>query len=216
MSLRPGNNNEPEAKAAPPHPPTGLSKVTYPLSKTILDYLLIIPAFLLLTPLFLLISVFIWLDSAGPIFIRRLVMGRNGRQFTALQFRTREANPAAGLLRPVCSDDETTPSQPGDPRLTRVGCLLHRYGLQELPLLFNVLKRDMSLIGPRLISPPETVRYGRHRPAILQAYPGLTGLWQIKRGRENRLQTELSYVEQWSIWLDVKILLLTVPAVINP
>lgn len=166
---------------------------TYILSKTVFDYLLVIPTLLFLLPLFLLLAILIRLDSPGPIFSRRPAMGRNGREFTAYYFRTRTAGHY--------------------PRRSNVGALLECYGLDELPLLFNVLLRDMSLIGPRLTSPREAVGYGRYHPTILQAYPGLTGPWQISGGQNNRLQKELAYVQHWSIWLDIKILLLTVPAI---
>jgi lipopolysaccharide/colanic/teichoic acid biosynthesis glycosyltransferase len=170
----------------------------YLLSKIVLDYLLIIPTLLLLSPLLLLLSVLTRLDSPGPIFVRRPALGRNGREFTAYYFRVTAVTP-----------------QTNQPRLTRMGNLLHRYSLDELPLLFNVLRRDMSLIGPRLVSPDEVGGNGRYRPIISQAYPGLTGLWQISSGRNNRQQKELNYVQHWSIWLDIKILLLTVPAALK-
>lgn len=195
MSPPTHDHDQLKPNSAQPSPEANLRRTAYSFSKTLLDYLITVPALLLLAPLFLFIALLIRLDSPGPIFSRRVVVGRNGREFTAIHFRTTQAA--------------------GTPRLTRIGHLLRRQGLNELPLLFNVLKRDMSLIGPRLVSPTELANYGRYRPTILQAYPGLTGLWQISKCQENRLQKDLAYIEGWSIWLDLKILLLTVPAVIN-
>jgi lipopolysaccharide/colanic/teichoic acid biosynthesis glycosyltransferase len=197
MQVMGSANNSQEQQPHPNHflPEGRLNKPGYQLSKTILDYLIALPALLLLLPLYFMIAALIRLDSPGSVFTRRSAVGRHGREFTAYHFRT---------TRPENSLRQTT-----------IGQQLDRYGLTDLPLLINVLKRDMSLIGPRLASPIELADYGRYRPTILEAYPGLTGLWQISHCRENRLQRELTYVQRWSIWLDLKILFLTVPAVIN-
>lgn len=195
MSTPAEDNDIVNSASIRPLPNASLAKSIYPMSKTLLDYLITVPALLLLAPLFLLIALCIRLDSPGPIFSRRVVVGRNGRQFTAFHFRATHFR--------------------SETQITRMGRLLCRHGLNELPLLFNVLRREMSLIGPRLVSPAELASYDQYHPAILQAYPGLTGLWQISRCRKNRLQKELAYVQKWSIWLDLKILLLTVPAAIN-
>ena len=189
------NSNQVNTRSSPPLPDLDAGNLSYLFRKTVLDYLIIIPSLLLLAPLFVLFALLIRLDSAGSIFARQVMLGRNGREFTAYRFRIFHSAT--------------------DPRPTRTGVLLRRYGLEELPLLLNVLKREMSLIGPRPASPLEWLPNSQYRASILQAYPGLTGLWQINQGRDNRLQQDLAYVRKWTIWLDVKILFLTVPAVLR-
>jgi lipopolysaccharide/colanic/teichoic acid biosynthesis glycosyltransferase len=168
----------------------------YLLGKIALDYLLTVPTVLLLSPLYLFIAILIKLDSPGPVFCRRRVLGLNGREFNAFKFRTTSIG--------------------NDMQPTRTGRLLRLYRLDDLPQLFNILRRDMSIIGPRIITPPEAAMYGRYRQTRLAVYPGLTGLWQIcatQATREERIYLDLTYIRQWSLWLDLKILLLTIPAV---
>jgi lipopolysaccharide/colanic/teichoic acid biosynthesis glycosyltransferase len=106
-----------------------------------------------------------------------------------------------------------------DPRVTRVGRLLRKYSLDEVPQLVNVVRGQMSLVGPRMIHPPELMRFGALGPRLLERRPGLTGLWQVS-GRSElpfsaRLQLDLEYLDTWSLGLDLKILLKTVPAVLR-
>jgi lipopolysaccharide/colanic/teichoic acid biosynthesis glycosyltransferase len=106
-----------------------------------------------------------------------------------------------------------------DPRVTRVGRFLRKFSLDELPQLFNVLARDMSLIGPRIIAPDEINKYGQWGDVLLTVYPGLTGLWQVS-GRSNttydeRVALDMEYISNWSFWLDLQILLRTIPAVLK-
>jgi lipopolysaccharide/colanic/teichoic acid biosynthesis glycosyltransferase len=106
-----------------------------------------------------------------------------------------------------------------DPRITRVGAFLRKYSLDELPQLINVLKRDMSMVGPRMISPAEVSMYKQFDMNLLTVLPGITGLWQVS-GRsdisyEERVRLDMYYVRNWSIWLDLQLLFQTIPAVLR-
>ena len=106
-----------------------------------------------------------------------------------------------------------------DPRVTRVGKILRRFSLDELPQVFNVLKREMSLVGPRMISPAEMDKYGQWSINLLTVHPGITGLWQVS-GRsdvsyEDRVRMDMHYIRNWSLWLDLQLLLRTIPAVLR-
>jgi lipopolysaccharide/colanic/teichoic acid biosynthesis glycosyltransferase len=106
-----------------------------------------------------------------------------------------------------------------DPRITRIGRFIRKTSLDELPQLFNVLRREMSLVGPRMISPEEVVKYSQWDINLLTVRPGITGLWQVS-GRsdvsyEERVQMDMYYIRNWSIWLDLQILVNTIPAVLK-
>jgi lipopolysaccharide/colanic/teichoic acid biosynthesis glycosyltransferase len=106
-----------------------------------------------------------------------------------------------------------------DPRITRVGAFLRRLSLDELPQLFNVLRREMSLVGPRMISPEEVAMYKQFDMNLLTVLPGITGVWQVS-GRsdvsyEERVRLDMYYIRNWSIWLDLQILFQTIPAVLK-
>ncbi len=189
--------------------------------KLILDYGLTIPGLILISPFLLLIAIAIKLDSPGSVIHRRRVMGINGRQFDAYKFRTMYSNgdeilaAHPELLAELARNHKLV----DDPRVTRVGRFLRRYSLDELPQLINVLKGDMSLVGPRMISPEETSKYNQWSINLLTVRPGLTGLWQVS-GRSNvsydeRVQLDMYYIRNWTIWLDLHLLLQTFPAIIK-
>jgi exopolysaccharide biosynthesis polyprenyl glycosylphosphotransferase len=189
--------------------------------KTLLDYGLTLLGLLLLAPLFLLIAVVIKLDSHGPVLYRRRVMGLNGRQFDALKFRTMRIDGDAILAaNPKLMDELATAHKiKGDPRITRAGWVLRKFSLDELPQLFNVLKGDMSLVGPRIISLPELKDYGHWATNLLTVRPGLTGLWQVS-GRsdvpyEERVWLDMFYIRNYSIWLDLQLIARTIPVVLS-
>jgi exopolysaccharide biosynthesis polyprenyl glycosylphosphotransferase len=189
--------------------------------KFALDYLLAISSLIILAPFLVIIGLCIRLGSPGPVVHRRLVMGLNGRQFYALKFRTM-----------VVNGDEVLEGHPElkaelalnhklkhDPRVTRVGAFLRRYSLDELPQLFNVLRREMSMVGPRMISPEEAPMYKQFVMNLLTVLPGITGLWQVS-GRsdipyEERVSLDMYYVRNWSIWLDLQLLFQTIPVVLR-
>jgi exopolysaccharide biosynthesis polyprenyl glycosylphosphotransferase len=191
------------------------------LLKLILDYALTLPGLLAIAPMLLFIALAVKRDSPGPVIHRRRVMGVNGRQFDAYKFRTMyvngddilEAHPdlkAQLALNHKLKDD---------PRITRVGRILRKYSLDELPQLLNVLKRDMSLVGPRMISPAEMDEYNQWGINLLTVKPGITGLWQVS-GRsdvsyEERVRLDMHYIRNWTLWLDIQLLLETFPAVLK-
>lgn len=169
---------------------------------------------LLLTwPLFLIIALAIKLDSPGPVYFRRRVAGQHGKEFDVLKFRSMVAN-AHGLL---LGDPELleryreTLKIDNDPRITRVGRILRKTSLDELPQLINVLVGEMSLVGPRMLGDIELARYAEAAEKVLAVKPGMASLWAVT-GRQTisfdrRVELDLDYVENWSVWLDIKILL---------
>jgi exopolysaccharide biosynthesis polyprenyl glycosylphosphotransferase len=189
--------------------------------KLLLDYAFAIPGLILISPILLLVAAAIKLDSRGPVLHQRRVMGVNGTQFGAFKFRTMRID-----------GDEILASRPDlraelalnhklkdDPRVTRLGRFLRRTSLDELPQLLNVIRREMSLVGPRMISPDEMPKYDQWGINLLTVKPGITGLWQVS-GRSNityqqRVQLDMYYIRNWSIWQDLQLLWQTIPAVIR-
>ena len=149
------------------------------------------------------------------------MMGLNGKQFYALKFRTMIINGDEILEKYPELKEELTRNHKlkNDPRITRIGALLRKYSLDELPQLFNVLKRDMTLVGPRMISPEEVAMYKQFDMNLLTVLPGLTGLWQVS-GRsdisyEERVRLDMYYIRNWSLWLDLQLIFQTIPVVLN-
>jgi exopolysaccharide biosynthesis polyprenyl glycosylphosphotransferase len=189
--------------------------------KFILDYVFSLASLLILSPFLLLIAVLVKVSSPGPVLHKRLVMGLNGKQFHALKFRTMVINGDEILDKNPELKSELTRNHKlkSDPRITRVGAFLRKYSLDEIPQLFNVLKRDMSMVGPRMISPEEVSMYKQFDMNLLTVLPGITGLWQVS-GRsdisyDERVRLDMYYVRNWSIWLDLQLLYQTIPAVLK-
>jgi exopolysaccharide biosynthesis polyprenyl glycosylphosphotransferase len=189
--------------------------------KFILDYLVAIVGLIILAPFLLLIGFCIKISTPGPVLHRRLVMGLNGKQFCALKFRTivTSGDEILDQHPALKSELQTNHKLKNDPRITPIGAFLRKYSLDELPQLFNVLKRDMSLVGPRMISPEEAPKYNQFVMNLLTVLPGITGLWQIS-GRsdisyEERVRLDMYYVRNWSLWLDFQLLFQTVPVVLR-
>lgn len=189
--------------------------------KTSLDYALTLAALAVLWPVMLVIAARIKLDSPGPVFHRRRVMGLNGRQFDALKFRTMVMDGDAVLAAHPELQEELarTHKLKNDPRITPSGRFLRKYSLDELPQLFNVLKRDMSLVGPRMITAPELDQYQQLDMNLLTVRPGLTGLWQVSGrsdlGYTDRVRLDMYYIRNYSIWLDLHIIWQTIPVVLG-
>jgi lipopolysaccharide/colanic/teichoic acid biosynthesis glycosyltransferase len=171
-------------------------------------------------PLLLLCALAVRLDSRGPVLIAQERTGRDGVRFRMYKFRTMVEN--ADELKAGLAHLNVLPPPdfkiPNDPRITRVGKILRETSLDELPQLFNVLRGDMSLVGPRPTSFAPTT-YSLWHTHRLEVAPGITGLWQIK-GRnattfDERLRLDIEYIERRSISFDLKILLQTVPAVVR-
>jgi exopolysaccharide biosynthesis polyprenyl glycosylphosphotransferase len=171
--------------------------------------------------LFLLFALLIKLDSAGPVFFKQERVGRNGRRFMCYKFRTmvRDAEMKKTELQNMYGDHPFFFKDKNDPRRTRVGKFLRRSSLDELPQFFNVFMGEMSFVGPRPGVPAEVSRYDEWHKDRLLVTPGLTGLWQVS-GRSNltfdeMVRLDLYYAEHWSPWLDIKIMLRTLPAVMT-
>jgi lipopolysaccharide/colanic/teichoic acid biosynthesis glycosyltransferase len=189
--------------------------------KFVLDYAFAIVSLILLSPFLLLISILVKLSSPGPVLHKRLVMGLNGKQFHALKFRTMVANGDEILKNSPELMHEFAKNQKlkKDPRITRLGAFLRKYSLDELPQLINVLRREMSMVGPRMISPSEVSMYKQFDMNLLTVLPGITGLWQVS-GRSDisyteRVRLDMYYIRNWSIWLDLQLLFQTIPAVLK-
>ena len=189
--------------------------------KFALDYTIAILALILLLPFLVFIAFWVKISSPGPILHRRLVMGLNGKQFYALKFRTMVTNGDEVLDQHPELKEELARNHKlkNDPRITKVGAFLRKFSLDELPQLFNVLKRDMSIVGPRMISPEEVAMYKQFDMNLLTVLPGITGLWQVS-GRsdisyDERVRLDMYYVRNWSIWLDLQLLFQTIPAVLK-
>jgi exopolysaccharide biosynthesis polyprenyl glycosylphosphotransferase len=190
-------------------------------------------ALIFLSPLWLVISLLIKLDSRGTILFRQERVGMDGRKFLCYKFRTMHADADENLHREAyrkniegrqeanAGNDEKPVfgKVKDDPRRTRTGKFLRRSSLDELPQLLNVLLGDMSIVGPRPPIPYEVADYDLRHRKRLDMKPGITGLWQVSgRNRltfEEMVQIDLYYIENWSLWLDLKIILLTLPAVLR-
>jgi lipopolysaccharide/colanic/teichoic acid biosynthesis glycosyltransferase len=181
-------------------------------SKALLDYMFVAPTIILLLPLFLIIAILIKLESPGPVFHRRRVIGVRGQFFEAFNFRTTYVDGDARLTRNRADWVAILNGRQldGDPRVTGVGRLLRRYGLDDLPRLFNIMNRQMSLVGPQLLNHDDVSRMGmRWVEAITTVKPGLTGVWQIRARRQSvaeRARLELDYINNWSVLKDLQIL----------
>lgn len=187
-----------------------------------LDIVVSLTLLVLLSPLFLLIAVLVKLTSRGPVLYEFRVLGKNGRRFVAYKFRTMVAN--ADELKPgLLRDNEMKGpafKMRCDPRVTPLGRWLRKFSLDELPQLWSVLVGDMSLVGPRPPFAEEFIRYQPWQWGRLAVTPGITCIWQVT-GRSDICDfdewaaLDLHYIKNWSLALDCKILLLTVPAVLR-
>ncbi len=194
----------------------------YRIAKRVLDVTVASIALIVLAPVMLLIALAVKLDSPGPVLFRQIRIGRGGKPFWFIKFRSMVKN--AEQIKPSLVARNEVRDGPvfkirNDPRITRVGRILRRYSLDELPQLMHVLQGHMSLVGPRPPLPSEVVNYGDWEKRRLSVTPGLTCLWQIS-GRSDigfREWVELDhiYIDTMSFWTDLKILLFTVPAVIT-
>jgi exopolysaccharide biosynthesis polyprenyl glycosylphosphotransferase len=175
---------------------------------------------ILLSPLFVLISLTIRLTSEGPVFFRQKRSGLNGRTFSLYKFRSMVLNAEelrAGL-EDLNQEDGPAFKLDKDPRVTWIGRLLRKTSLDELPQLINVFKGEMSLVGPRPPIPAEVEQYDLWQRRRLSMKPGITCIWQVS-GRnsvafDQWMRMDLDYIDNWSLWLDIKLLLRTIPAVV--
>jgi exopolysaccharide biosynthesis polyprenyl glycosylphosphotransferase len=194
------------------------------IAKRAMDIVGSAAALLLLSPVFFLVAALVKLSSKGPILFQQERLGQFGKSFTFLKFRSMYANNDRKIhqefMRRVIKGDHDGRAERGgksvykmtnDPRITKIGWILRRTSLDELPQFINVLKGDMSLVGPRPPIAYECKEYDIwHRRRVLEVKPGITGLWQIKgRSRirfDDMVRLDLQYVRTWSLWLDLQIL----------
>jgi len=188
--------------------------------KRAMDIVLAATGLILSAPLMGLVALFIRWDSPGPILFRQVRVGRDGRLFTLYKFRSMRVGAEEEKAQLQDLNEATGPlfKIRDDPRLTRVGRILRRLSIDELPQLWNVLRGDMSLVGPRPPVPSEVEQYLPWHRKRLAIDPGMTGLWQVSGRSEltfdEMVMLDLYYAENWSLWLDFKIILRTIPTVI--
>ncbi len=189
------------------------------ISKATIDFVGALCGLILLSPLLLAIAIVVRLDSPGPIIHRRRVVGVGNRLFDAYKFRTMYVDGDARLTPEQRRQLSEEGKLKDDPRVTRVGRFLRRTSLDELPQLVNVLRGQMSLVGPRMITQEELRHFGRLRHNLLMVRPGLTGLWQISGrsdlGYEDRVRLDMHYIRNYSLWLDLYIIYRTIPMVLR-
>ena len=207
-------------RRAEPKSPIGLGP------KRIVDVVLAISGIIILAPLLLICFVATIATSSGPALFRHKRVGFNGKHFDCLKFRTMVTD-APKRLRQVLDSDPAAAAEWAatrklrfDPRVTAIGAILRRSSLDELPQLFNVLKGDMSIVGPRPVTDEELERYAGYVGAYLACRPGITGLWQVSgRSRtsyEERVAFDAQYAQTWSMALDAKIMIVTIPSLLVP
>jgi lipopolysaccharide/colanic/teichoic acid biosynthesis glycosyltransferase len=192
----------------------------YHLSKRVIDIFLAVLGLIVMLLVFLIIAICIKLGDRGNVFYFREIIGKNGKRFYALKFRTMRPDADSYLEKHLDLKAQFLKNMKlrDDPRVTRVGRFLRKTSLDEMPQLFNVLLGQMSLVGPRIIHPSELPRYGRFSQKRLSVLPGMTGLWQIS-GRqhisyEERVIIDMTYIDTRSCFGDLLILLKTLKVLI--
>lgn len=216
---------------APARPSTGIdfapgfaaayTTVPIPAWKRAIDIAVAASGLVLLAPLFVLVALAIMLDSPGPPLFRQVRVGQGGRAFTFWKFRSMRPG-ADTMLAELREHNEANGNifkMRRDPRVTRVGRWLRKTSLDELPQLWNVLRGDMSLVGPRPPVVAEVLEYQPHQLQRLAAVPGITGLWQVtardRHDFDDMVRLDIEYAEQMSLWLDIRILCKTIPVVLT-
>jgi len=188
--------------------------------KRVFDFVVSFGLLVLLSPLLLVIALAIRLSSGAPILYRWQVVGQGGQPFTGWKFRTMIAN--ADRVKPelIAQNEMRGPvfKMQNDPRVTPLGKFLRRFSLDELPQLWSVLKGDMSLVGPRPPLQSEYAKFSEWQKQKLGVKPGMTSLWHVRgkpRDFDAWVKLDLEYIEHWSLWLDAKILFMTVIVVLT-
>ena len=197
---------------------------SYAFTKRVLDIVLALGLILLFAPLMLLISIGIRISSPGPILYRQTRIGKNGKPFHMLKFRSMQVKNNPDLHREYVQRlirENTSPIGRGngslkiigDPRITGLGKYLRKFSLDELPQFFNVLKGEMSIVGPRPSLPYEYEVYNDWHKQRLEVSPGITGLWQVKAHNtvafDEMVGLDIEYIQTMNLWLDLKIMVLT-------
>jgi lipopolysaccharide/colanic/teichoic acid biosynthesis glycosyltransferase len=199
-----------------PQPPTAQRRI-----KAAAEWTVAAAALILCLPLAVSIAAAVALTSRGPIVHRRRVLGRNGVPFDAFKFRTMVDGADAVLNGSTALREQFARrfKLHDDPRVTPVGRILRRSSLDELPQLVNVLRGEMALVGPRMISPEELSKYGTCQARLLSIRPGMTGLWQTsgrqRTSYDERVRLDMEYIDRWNLWLDARILMKTIKVVVT-
>lgn len=195
-----------------------LFRKNYQLIKRITDIALCLLVVPIILPVIALCGLLIWIDNPGPIFFKQLRTGKGGRRFRMYKLRTMATNAEELKLKYAHLNELTWPDFKitNDPRVTRVGRILRKTSLDELPQIFNIIKGDMSWVGPRPTS-FDVSTYSLWHTERLEVLPGLTGLWQVS-GRSNldfddRLRLDIEYIERQSLLLDLQIMIQTVTVI---
>ena len=198
----------------------------YKLFKTLLDFLFSIFFLIASLPFFIIISILIKFSSRGPIFFLQERIGKNNIPFKCIKFRTMHPE-AKDILENLLMNDEKlkmefeqTHKIKNDPRITNIGKLLRKTSLDELPQFINVLKNEMSIVGPRPIVNKEKKKYGNNFKKVLSVKPGITGLWQVS-GRNNltyktRIKLDMNYIENYNFLMDIRIIIRTIGVILFP
>jgi exopolysaccharide biosynthesis polyprenyl glycosylphosphotransferase len=188
--------------------------------KRVLDVTVAIIAIILTAPIMLITAILIKLESPGPVIFKQVRVGKDGEHFYCYKFRSMYVDAEQRLRELQAQNEADGPvfKMKRDPRVTRVGRVIRKLSIDELPQLFNVLKGEMSLVGPRPALPSEVAKYTYEQIGRLHAIPGITGLQQVS-GRSDLdfkrwVELDLQYIAEQSIWKDIEILLRTIPAVI--
>jgi exopolysaccharide biosynthesis polyprenyl glycosylphosphotransferase len=206
-------------------PTIALANLEFPqeafIPKRVIDLALASVAVVILWPLSLLIALIIWIDSPGPVLYRAERVGRKGRKFTCLKFRTmvRDADQRREELGHLNERKSILFKITNDPRVSRVGAFLRKYSLDEIPQFINVLRGEMSLVGPRPPIASEVEQYQLAHLRRLDVLPGMTGLWQVEARQDpsfdRYILLDIAYVEKWHLLLDLRILARTVAVVLG-
>lgn len=205
------------------HVQNNLSKWTNRLVKRIFDVIMTIVGGILISPILLGVALWVYRDSPGPVIYKHRRVGKDGKEFDCYKFRSMCVDSAERLQKLLETDPEARKEWEisfklkNDPRITRSGAFLRKTSLDELPQLLNVLKGEMSLVGPRPIVQKEVPRYGEYIKEYYMVRPGITGMWQVS-GRSDidypeRVQMDSWYVHNWSVWLDILMLWRTIKVV---
>ena len=203
-----------------------LNLLIYKITKRFFEIIFSIIVILISFPFVLLLALLIKLSSRGPIFFKQIRIGKEKKQFECIKFRTMSQE-ADDMLKNLLLKDKSlrkefkkTQKLKNDPRITPIGKFLRKTSLDELPQFINVLKGDMSLIGPRPIVEEEKVRYGKNLDKVLSIRPGITGLWQVsgrnKLSYKRRIKLDLIYVNERNLYMDFNILIRTVGVILFP
>ena len=194
----------------------------YRFLKRFFDTILSALGLICLSPLFLILAIWIMIDDFGSPFYSQVRIGKNGRRFRMWKLRSMVKN-ADALKKELLAQNEIEGAMfkmKDDPRITRVGHFIRKYSLDELPQLFNVLKGDMSLVGPRPPLPEEVAQYTDYQKQRLLVTPGCTGLWQVTVRNEadfdEMVNIDLNYIQQRGVVMDMWILMMTVKIMIKP